>query len=431
MLLAVIVLAVLLLLNGVFAMSELAVMTARHSRLRKRAEAGDRGAAAALRLAHEPTRFLSTVQVGITLIGIMAGAFGERALSSGVRGWVARVPVLEPHSGLIALVLVVLAITYFSLVLGELVPKRLALAFPEKTASLFARPLGVLSRVMAIPVRLLTGSTELVLRLLRVRPRTGDDVSEEDVRALVSRAASTGVLTAQENALLERTLRVNDLAAHDLMVPRKDIVWIPQGASLDTVRVLLGTSPHSHFPVAKGSLDQLVGVVHIRDLIAYGLLSGGSEFEVTDVARKPLFVPDTCPALVLLERLRDTRTHVAFVVDEYGGTMGLLTLNDVVRAIVGDIARLGEEPAPGATRRRDGSWLIDGRLPVHELVERLGLGPEAEGDMPDARTAAGVVTALLGHIPSNAESVQWQGWRLEVVDMDGTRVDQILASQTR
>lgn len=428
-LIPILVLFGLLLLNGVFAMSELAVMTSRRSRLQQKAGGGDAGAAAALKLADDPTRFLSTVQVGITLIGILAGAYGEKAISTKVQEMVARVPGLEARSDLIALIIVVLGITYFSLVLGELVPKRLALAFPEAVAALIARPLSVLSVATAWPVRVLTGSTELVLRVLRVKPRAGDDVSEEDVRSLVSRAASTGVLTPPEHALLQRTMRAADLTAEDLMVPRKDVIWIDEAAGVETVRVLAGTNPHSHFPVCRGSMDQIVGVVHIKDLVAYGLLSGGADFLATAVMQKPLYVPDTTPALTLLERFRAARTHVAIVVDEYGGTSGLLTLNDVVRSIVGDIARVGEEQAPTVVRRRDGTLLIDGRLPVHELIIALMLGPEADEGVPGARTAAGLVTALLGHIPVKGEGVAWQGWRLEVVDMDGARVDQVLATR--
>jgi putative hemolysin len=428
-LIPILVLFGLLLLNGVFAMSELAVMTSRRSRLQQKAAGGDAGAAAALKLADDPTRFLSTVQVGITLIGILAGAYGEKAISTKVQEMVARVPALEARSDLIALIIVVLGITYFSLVLGELVPKRLALAFPEAVAAMIARPLSVLSFVTALPVRVLTGSTELVLRVLRVKPRAGDDVSEEDVRSLVSRAASTGVLTPQEHALLQRTMRAADLTAEDLMVPRNDVVWIDAGSGVETVRVLAGTNPHSHFPVCRGSMDQILGVVHIKDLVAYGLLSGGADFRVDSVMQKPLYVPDTCPALTLLERFRAGRTHVAIVVDEYGGTSGLLTLNDVVRSIVGDIARVGEEQAPTVVLRKDGSLLIDGRLPVHELVIALMLGPEAEDGMPEARTTAGLVTALLGHIAVKGEGVAWHGWRLEVVDMDGARVDQVLATR--
>lgn len=428
MLITIIVLLVLLLVNAVFAMSELAMMTARTSRLQKSAASGSKGAATALKLIREPTRFLSTVQIGITLIGVLAGAFGEKELSTAVQAWVARVPALEPYSDTIALITVVLLITYFSLVLGELVPKRLALAYPETVSMVISRPLTAISFIAAAPVRLLTASTEAVLAVFRIKPRIGDDVSEDDVRSLVSRAASTGVFTPQEHSLFQRTMRAGDLTVRDLMVPRSEIIWIDEETPVDHLRALIGTSPHSHFPVCRGGLDHLVGVVHIKDLISYGLLAG-ADFKVSAVAHTPLFVPETMPALKLLDQFKATRIHIAFVVDERGGTMGLLTLNDVIASLVGDIGRHGEPAAPRATRRADGSWLFDGRLPVLDVLTTLALPAEAAENLPSISTAAGLVLHLLGRVPSEGEHADWRGWRFEVVDMDGTRIDQILVAR--
>ncbi len=428
MLLSLGILALLILLNGIFAMSELAMMTSRPSRFQQSIDAGHKSAATALALQRDPTRFLSTVQVGITLIGILAGAFGEKAVSVHIQAQIARVPALEPYSGTLALISVVLIITYFSLVIGELVPKRLALAFPEAIALLIARPLNALSVIAAAPVKLLTVSTEAILKLLRVKPATEDDVSEDDVNSLVARAATAGVFTPQEHALFQRTIRVGDLYARDLLVPRQDIVWINEDDRIETVRVLVGTSLHSHFPVCRGSLDDIIGVVHIKDLIAYGLM-GGKDFKASVVAKPPLFVPEMMPVLKLLDQFRTAGTHIAFVVDEYGGTLGLITHNDVIGALVGHVARLGDEADPHVTQREDGSWLIDGRLPLHELAVTLDLGSDAEHDRSDVSTASGIITALLGHIPREGESITWRGWRFEVVDMDGKRIDQVLASK--
>lgn len=428
MLITIIVLLVLLLINAVFAMSELAMMTARPSRLQKSASSGSRGAATALKLIREPTRFLSTVQISITLIGVLAGAFGEKELSTAVQGWVERVPALQPYSDTIALITVVLIITYFSLVLGELVPKRLALAHPEAVSTFISRPLSALSFVTAVPVRLLTFSTEAVLAVLRVKTRTSDDVSEDDVRALVSRAASTGVFTPQEHALFQRTMRAGDLTVRDLMVPRSEIIWIDEDTPADHLRALIGTSPYSHFPVCRGGLDQLVGVVHIKDLISYGLLAG-ADFKVSAVAHTPLFVPESMPALKLLDQFKATKIHIAFVVDEHGGTMGLLTLNDVISSLVGDIGRRGEPASPRATRRADGSWLLDGRLPVVDVLATLAVPADAAEELPSISTVAGLALHLLGRVPSEGEHVDWSGWRFEVVDMDGTRIDQILVTR--
>jgi putative hemolysin len=429
MVISILILAVLLILNGVFAMSELAMMTSRQSRLQQSAKAGSRGAAAAVALAREPTRFLSTVQVGITLIGILAGAFGENAFSGKLEPLVSRVPGLEPYADTIALALVVLLITYFSLVVGELVPKRIALAYPEMIASTISRPLNVLSIITAWPVKVLTVSTEVLLKILRIKPQGGDDVSEDDVKALISRAATTGIFTPQELKLFQQTMRAGDLVVRDLMVSRADIIWIEEDEPIDAVRVLVGTSPHSHFPICRGNIDNLVGVVHVKDLVAYGLIAG-KDFKVAVVAQKPLFVPERMPALRLLDQFQSTQNHIAFVVDEFGGTLGMLTFNDVTRAIVGDVSRKGATSTPTLTRRSEREWLVDGRLPLHELVVGLELSPEVESTLPDVSTVAGLVTTVLGHIPREGESLKWQGLAIEVIDMDGPRVDKLLVTRS-
>jgi len=428
MVVTIVILFVLLLLNGIFAMSELAMMTSRQSRLQKSAGTGNKGAAAALVLSREPSRFLGTVQVGITLIGVLMGAFGEKQLSGHVREFLQKFPAIAEHAEVIALALVVLLITYFSLVLGELVPKRLALTYPEAIAALISRPLSLLSNIAAVPVRILTFSTDLILAILRVKPISNDDVSEEDVKSLVARAASTGIFDPIEYKLFQRVFRVGDLRVSSLMVPRADMVWIDESDSIEAVRVLIGTSPFSHFPVCKGDIDKLVGVIHVKDLIAYGLLSGG-DFAINQVARKPLFVPETTPALMMLENFQKSKTHIAIVVDEYGGTQGLVTLNDIVGAVVGDVSRNSAEPLPQSMRRKDGSWLLDGSLALHELSVTLNLTPEMESQLPDANTVAGLLLDQFGHIPSAGDETTWQGFSFEVMDMDGTRIDKVLVKR--
>ena len=424
---AIVVLLILFLLNGICAMAEMAMMTSRQSRLQASAKAGHKGAAAALALSKEPTRFLSTVQVCITLIGILAGAYGEKKLGLDIESFVKdEVPALAAWAGTIATIIVVLGITYFSLVLGELVPKRIALAFPEFVASAISRPLNGLSFIAAIPVKILTVSTEAILTLFRIKTDARDDVSEEDVQSLMARAASTGVFTPQEHELFKRTVRVGDLRVADLMVRQADIMWIDASSPIDEVRVLVGTCPYSHFPVCNESLANLVGVVHIKDLIAYGLLAG-KDFKVSEVAQKPLFVPESMPALKMLDKFQKTKNHVAFIVDEYGTTVGLLTLNDVVAALVGDVSRQGDPSPKKAIRREDGSWLIEGRQLLHDLLPTLEITLPADEELPDATTTAGLVLELLGHLPTEGEYVTWKGWRLEVVDMDGTRIDRVLA----
>jgi len=427
MIVAITILFLLVVLNGIFAMSELAIMTSRQGRLEGMAGRGHRGAAMAISLAREPTRFLSTVQVAITLIGILAGAFGEAWLSDGIERQVSRIEWLAPHSAAIALTVVVVVITYVSLVIGELVPKRIALAYPELSASVIAPPLVLLSTLAAYPVRLLSASTEAVLGLLRVPQPNREDLSEEDVKLLVAKAASSGIFTPEEHRIVDRVMRLGDIAVGSLVVPRHDIIWLDESMDAEDVKVLVGTSPYSHFPVCRGSLDEILGVVHIKDLIAHGLIAGSS-FKVLTVAQPPLFIPETTPILKVLETFQRSRTHIAFVIDEYGGTEGLVTVNDIVQAILGDISRQGEEGPPMAVRRSDGSWLIDGRLPVHDVLATLGIVVGDE-ELPDVHTAAGLVMATLDRLPKLGESIEWLGWRLEVVDMDGQRVDQVLATK--
>lgn len=430
MLVAVIALVILLLFNGLCAMAELAMMTSRQSRLQQAAARGSKGALAALALSRQPTKFLSTVQVAITMIGILAGAFGENRLSGPLQEWIAATfPIVAKQSDTIALVTVVLLITYFSLVFGELVPKRIALAYPEEVATAISRPLGVLSFVAALPVRILTWSTDALLTLLRIRSSTSDDVSEDDVRSLVSRAATTGVFTPQEHKLFQRVFRMGALTVRDLMVPRPEIVWIDKGTPTETLKVLVGTSPFSHFPIGEGDLDKLIGVVHIKDLIAYGLLME-QDFDVSAVVQKPIFVPESMPVLKLLDQFQKSKNHVAFVVNEYGGTQGLITLNDVLSALVGDVSRKGEQSAPRAIRRDDGSVLVDGRLAMHDLAALLNLPPDVVSGLPDVSTAGGLVLALFGRIPLEGQKVQWLDRTIEVVDLDGTRIDKILIHKT-
>jgi putative hemolysin len=389
-------------------------------------DSGHRGARKALALAREPTRFLSTVQVGITLVAILQGAYGERELVGHVAGWVGQVPALEKHAEGISLGLVVLGLTYAMLVFGELIPKRIALAHPESVATLIAPALSAVSWVAAGPIWVLTSSTERLLGAFGIRARR-DEVNEEDVRAIVARAASTGVFDPMEHRIFERALRVGDMTARSLMVPRGSITWIDAGMPAEDVRVLIGTAPFSHFPVCEGSIDRLQGVVHVKDLISYGLLAG-AEFKVSAVMQAPLYVPDSMPALKLLQVFQANRTRIAFVVDEHGGLEGLVTANDVVQALLGDLSRGGEDELPGAVRRDDGSWLIDGRLPIPEVLAALGIDAAAAEDLPDVATAAGLVTALLGDLPAVGDRVSWHGWGFEVADLDGRRVDKLLVS---
>ena len=426
MLFSIVILLLLMLLNGVFAMTELAMMTSRQTRLRAAADRGSRGAAEALRLAAEPTRLLSTVQVGITLIGILAGAYGEKSIAFELGRLFARMPAIARYADEAALVIVVLGITYLSLVIGELVPKRLALAFPEAVATLVARPLSVLSWLTAAPVKVLTVSTDVIARLIRVPAPAGQDVSVDDVRAMAVRAAEVGTFEAAHSDILQAALGLGDLTARDLMVPRPAVICIDVGLRGTDLRTLVGTSPYSHFPVCRGGLDSLVGVVHIKQLIAHGLIAG-DEFDVAAVAQPALYVPESMTAGRLLAALRDGRTHMAIVTDEHGTAAGVVTLNDITSAVIGNVPRMGETVEEDVIVRGDGSLLISGRFPAARLPAQLGPPDSALADTAGVSTLAGVVMTRLGRLPRTGEQTDWHGWRLEVVDMDGNRVDRVLA----
>lgn len=424
---AFLVLLALLILNAILAASELAVMTSRPSRLQGLAKNGHGRARQVLQLAQDPTRFLSTVQVGITLVAILAGAYGERQFAMPIQKWLEQFDLTRSYAVPIAFTSVVVVITYFSLVLGELVPKRLALAYPERLAMLIAPMVVGLSWLSAPMVKVLSASTHAVMSTLGIRPR-GDDVSEDDVKALVARAASTGVFDPLEYKLFERAMRAGDLTVRNLMVPRTQVMWIEEDMHAEDVRVLIGTAPFSHFPVCRNGLDHLLGVVHVKDLISYGLLAG-ADFKASTVAQKPVYVPESMPVLRLLDLFQRNRTRVAFVVDEHGSVEGLITANDLVQAIVGDLSRQGEDESPRAVRREDGSLLIDGRLPVSDAIAALDLPADAADELPDVATAAGLVTALVGDLPGTGTRVQWRGWEFEVLDLDGQRVDKIMATR--
>lgn len=420
------ILAALIALHAFVAACELAVMTARPSRLEAMAARGNRGARHALALSRDSARLLSTVHLIMTMTAIIEGAYGERELAHHLEVWLKDYPTLAPHAQTISFITVISILSYLLLVVGELVPKQLGIAYPERVATLTSTPLWVMSRIAGLPVKALSSSTNALCGLLGIRPRS-EDVSEEDVKAMVAQATSTGVFDPMERRIFERALRVGDMTARSLMVPRADITWIEAGMPAEDVRVLIGTAPFSHFPVCDGSIDRLLGVVHVKDLISYGLLAG-TEFKVSAVMQAPLYVPDSMPALKLLQVFQSNRARIAFVVDEHGGLEGLVTANDVVQALLGDLSRGGEDELPGAVRREDGSWLIDGRLPIPEVLATLRIDGEAAEDLPDVATAAGLVTALLGDLPRTGDRVSWHGWSFEVADLDGRRVDKLLVS---
>jgi putative hemolysin len=412
----------LLVANGVFAMSEIALVSARKSRLRQRAETGDARARAALELAESPDRFLSTVQIGITLVGIFAGAFGGATLAAAVAEQVAGVAVLAPYSEAIGLGVVVIAITYLSLIIGELVPKRIALNNPETIAALMARPMSLLSRLTAPVVYLLTFSTAVVLKLLRVKPSVEPPVTEEEVRALITQGAEAGVFERSEREIVESVLRLDDRGVNFLMTPRREVVWLGADASAEEIRRTITENQYSRFPVCEGSLDNVVGIVKAKNLLERCL--NNEPLDLRRAMTAPLFVPETLTALEVLEIFKNAHTHTALVIDEHGGVEGLVTVNDVLEAIVGEMRNGAAEDLTVA--REDGSYLLDGALPIDEFAGIFNVESILGDERGNYHTLAGFVLARLGHIPQTGDVFEWQKLRFEIVDMDGRRVDKVL-----
>ena len=414
----------MVLANGVFALSEIAVVSARKARLRQQANEGSRRAAAALALAERPEKFLATVQVGITLVGVFAGAFAGATLSHPLARQLARVDAVAPYSEAIALALVVLAITYVSLVLGELVPKRLALLAPERVAALVARPMTLLARAAAPLVALLSGSTALVLRLLGARPSSDPPVTAEEIRLLVGEGTAAGAFERAEQQLVERVLRLDDRRLTSLMTPRRRLAWLDAADDAGAIAAKVAAAPFTRFPVARGDLDHCLGYVHVRDLVRP--LAAGAPVDLAALLRQPLLVPEGTRPLALLERFRDSGTHVAFVVDEYGGLDGLITLNDLLTALVGELPARGGTAEPAAQRRDDGSWLVDGTAPLDEVRELLPLPRHPAEERAAFATLAGLVMHRLGRVARTGDVCEFAGHRLEVVDMDGHVIDKVL-----
>ncbi|NUM77381.1 HlyC/CorC family transporter [candidate division KSB1 bacterium] len=415
---------VLILLNGVFAMSETALVSARKLRLEQLAEEGNERAGVALELANDPNRFLSTVQFGISLIGTFAGVFGGATIAEKLMIKLNEVTWLQPYSESLALGIVVLAITYLSLILGELVPKRLALYYPERIAAGMANSMQRLARLASPFVRLLSFSTEAVLRLFRVKPPAAPTITEEEVKAMIEQGTEAGVFEEAEQNIFDRVFRLGDRRVSTLMTSRSDIIWLDLNDSLEEMRGKISGSGFSRFPLCQGSLDNLLGVVRVKDLVAQTLNAQPPDLRA--IMRQPLFVHEKMRILKVLELFRVSRTHIAIAIDEYGEIQGLLTLNDILEAIVGDVPNPGMTAQPQVLQRDDGSWLVDGYLPIDEFKQLFDLTYLPGDDKGDFETLGGFVMVYLERIPAAGEYFDWGGLRFEVLDMDGNRVDKVL-----
>ncbi|MEH1895794.1 MULTISPECIES: hemolysin family protein [unclassified Nostoc] len=420
----ILIILVLIIANGVFSMSEMAIVSARKVRLQQLANQGDAKARVALKLAESPNHFLSTVQVGISLIGILTGAFGGATIASRLAVYVKLVPLLAPYSEPLSFGIVVLLITYFSLIVGELVPKRLALNNPERIASIVAIPMQALAAIASPVVFLLSASTDLILRVLGITASTEPQVTEEEIKILIEQGTEAGTFEEAEQDMVERVFRLGDRPVSYLMTPRPDIVWLDLDDSPEENRQKMVDSAYSRYPVCQAGLDNVLGVIPVTDLLARSFR--GEPLDLTVGLRQPVFVPESTRGLKVLELFKQTITHMALVVDEYGVIQGLVTLNDIMSEIVGDVPSTDGQDQPQAVQREDGSWLLDGMLPVEEFLELFGMEQWESEERGSYQTLGGFVITHLGRIPAAADHFEWQSMRIEVMDMDGNRVDKVL-----
>lgn len=427
MALDILVILLLIVANGLFSGAEIAIISARRHRLELLAEQGRRAARIALRLADSPNQFLSTVQIGITLIGILSGAVGGATVALRLDGLLEQFPNVAPYSEALSFGSVVAVITFLSVVVGELVPKRLALANPEQLACAMAPSMRWLSHISAPVVHLLSASTDTLLNFLGVQSSNKPDITEDEIKALFRQGTDSGVFEEVEHDMVQRVLRLGDRTIKSLMTPRPDICWLDVEEPLDINLQEILQSTHSRFPVCKGGLDDCLGVVRVRNLLAAKL--NGEPISLQDLLQPPLFVAESTKALAVLDQFKRSGIHVALVTDEFGGVGGLVTLNDLMEGIVGDLPSIEDEEEPSVVTREDGSLLVDGGLDLDaftELIDHDIFGIDQEGRY---HTLAGFVMHVLERIPREADHFEWQGFRFEVVDMDGKRVDKLLVTE--
>jgi len=422
----ILIILALILFNGLFAMAEIAIVSARKIRLEAAANEGDRGAEWALKLAQSPNRLLSTVQIGITLIGIITGVFSGAEIAQKLSTYFNTFPLLQPYSLSLGLVVVIMVITFFSLILGELVPKRLALAHPERIAKVMARPMHLLSQWATPLVWLLSSTTDLILSLLRVPPNREALVTEEEITALIAQGATTGVIDEIEEEIVKRVFHLGERSIDALMTHRHDVVWLKQGEDAAQHQAKILAEAHSVYPVCQENLDTVLGIVHVKDLLAQMFNQEKPELEQT--LRPVLFVPENMKVYKVLQRFQDSRIHCAMVLDEYGSVLGLVTLNDLLSDLVSDVSS-HPDPEAGIVTRADGSWLVEGQLPFEDFADYFDLPEKELAELEGFRTVAGFLLALLEQIPQEGVQITWGAYTFEVVDMDHHRIDKVLVSK--
>jgi putative hemolysin len=424
--LEIIILFFLILLNGFFAMSEMALISARKSRLEPLAESGNERARTALELSGRPDMFLAAIQIGITLVGTFVGAIGGATIAHRLASALAEIAPLAPYAEGVSFVLVVLLLAFFTLVLGELVPKQLALHSAERLAIAIAVPIRTLSRLMHPLVVLLSGSSNLIVRMLGVRPSTEPPVTEDEIKVLLEQGTQAGVFEEAEQAMVEGVFRLGGQRVGALMTPRPDIDWIDLDEPAAAIHDQILNSHRTRFPVSQGEFDRVLGILHTKDLLAHGFSCDPPDLR--KLLRPPLFIPESAEALQALEQFKRMGDRFALVTDEYGSIAGVISSTDILKAIVGDLPAKGEKAEPEVLRREDGTWLMGGTLSIEEMKDLLELDTLPEAEEGSFQTVGGFVMARMGDIPSAGDRFEWGGFRFEVMDMDGRRVDKVLVS---
>lgn len=418
----VVIILVLILLNGIFSMAEIALVSARKARLENSAKQGDEKAKVALKLANNPDTFLSTVQIGITLIGILTGLYSGKNLEDDIRLYLNTIPLLAPYSNAFATAIIVIGVTYFTLVLGELLPKRIGLANPEVIAKALAKPMYFISRVTFPFIWLLSRSTLALVKLFGLKRRSDNNVTEEEIKAIISEGTSSGAIEETEQEIIERVFHLGDRNITSLMTHRTDIVWLDISEEGESYKRKIRQAPHSVYPVCDGQIDHIKGIITIKDLYAAGNLA-----VLKDVMKKPLFIPDNNSAYQVLEKFKETQVHAAFIVDEYGTFLGMITLNDILEAIVGDMPEIGADDYD-MVKRDDGSYLIDAQIPFYDFLSEFEMEDMMAEFEQEFDTLAGFILHHLEHIPVTGEKLTWKHFTFEIVDMDAHRIDKILVT---
>ena len=417
----------LIFVNALFAMSEMALTASRRARLQVMVEAGQSGAQTALELHDDPTRFLSIVQIGITSIGVLNGIVGDAAFSAPFASWLhATFDIGNRAAEISATAMVVVVITFVTIIFGELVPKRIGQTHPEAVARLVSRPMEWLSVIGRPAVKLLTMATVGTLSLLGIKSGSNRSVTEEEIAASLEEGLDAGVIEAQEHQMVRNVFRLDDRQIGSMMIPRAEIIWLDATASVDEVLRIIGSEDHSRYPVCRNGLEDVLGVVSAQSLLQQ--VMRGKPLSLSDTLDPPVFVPETLSGMELLEHFRASSAQIVFVVDEYGEVQGMIGVRDVLEAITGEFSTASDENS-WAVQRHDGSWLFDGLIPIPELKDRLELKDVPDENRGRYNTLAGMIMLLLGRLPHTTDSVEWDGWRFEVVDLDGKRVDKVLVSR--